>query len=274
MKPPIFFLCFANNENHPQLLLEEESENLNRLLSPFADRQEIQIHLEPFVTVNRIVHYLTKSRDRIQVFHYAGHANSHQFVFRDHTVNAAGIAHQLSYQKNLKLVFLNGCSTKRQVKLLLDLGIPAVIATDSNIEDELAKDFSSQFYSAIIAGYTIKEAFESAAALVLARTNELPRIYRAAELRETKGEYSSESNWGLYTISDNHINQRLIPNSNTTQDKIMVRKNNLIDSELVAKGSIRIGDRHYPNVNETNGEKNIVEKSKLKARGNIKIGDG
>ena len=40
-------------------------------------------------------------------------------------------------QKNLKLVFLNGCSTKAQIEVLQNQGIENVIATVKDIDDNV-----------------------------------------------------------------------------------------------------------------------------------------
>ena len=54
----------------------------------------------------------------------------------------------------LKLVFLNGCSTRPQVKRLLDAGVPAVIATARPIDDAVATEFAVAFYQALTTGYS------------------------------------------------------------------------------------------------------------------------
>ena len=48
---------------------------------------------------------------------------------------AGGIAKLLGQQAGLKLVFLNGCANKEQVKNLHAAGVPAVIATAVKIND-------------------------------------------------------------------------------------------------------------------------------------------
>ena len=53
-------------------------------------------------------------------------------------------------------MFLNGCSTRPQVKRLLNAGVPAVIATALPIVDQVATDFAVAFYQALTTGYSYK----------------------------------------------------------------------------------------------------------------------
>ena len=63
---------------------------------------------------------------------------------------AKGIAELLGEEKELKLVVLNGCSTKKQVQQLLQHGIKAIIATSVPVKDQMALDFANQFYQALV----------------------------------------------------------------------------------------------------------------------------
>lgn len=102
-------------------------------------------------------------KHRIIVFHFSGHAGSDQLIFSDRSARAKGLAGLLGEAPNLKIVFLNGCATQDQVKLLFDKNIKAVIATRGKVNDGLAKEFSSVFYSALsTTDYSIREAFEHA----------------------------------------------------------------------------------------------------------------
>ncbi|MEZ4471740.1 MAG: hypothetical protein R3F60_13265 [bacterium] len=63
----------------------------------------------------------------------------------------------LSSQPGLQLVFLNGCSTEAQVRRLLDLGVPAVIATNRAIDDGVATASPSASTSASpMAGHALR----------------------------------------------------------------------------------------------------------------------
>ena len=127
---PVIFLAFADDKDDHLPLLQQEAEDIYRELNPLQNRQHIQVYRDQHADVKKIYHYLTDYKGRVAIFHFAGHASSHQLRFEGQDADANGIAELLAQQKGLKLVFLNGCSTRKQVNYLLELGIPAVIATE------------------------------------------------------------------------------------------------------------------------------------------------
>ena len=112
-------------------------------------------------------------RDRVAVIHYAGHANG-QGVFlrgadgsRDQEMaHIDGLASIIAQQRNLRLVFLNGCSSQGQVDALRSCGVPAVIATTRGIDDAVAKDFARAFYSSLVSDNSLSTAFDTAEATI------------------------------------------------------------------------------------------------------------
>jgi len=264
-QPPILFLSFANNAHNPLPSLEKESAVIYRLLSPAANQQRIQIHREQYATIDNIAHHLTEFNKRVWLFHYGGHAGSQELSLWDQSANSDGIAYQLAQQKQMKLVFLNGCSTRQQVSLLLGLGIPAVIATSAPVNDTSATEFAESFYKAIAAGHNIKEAFEMAAAVVKTKGGDLPRIHRAF------GNPHPETDilpWGLYTKEGVALDDILIP-----EPKAAGRKKNVLeDTELEADSNVHIGNK-LPSEGDYD-ELNVVKRSKIKTKGDFRLGDG
>jgi hypothetical protein len=115
-------------------------------------------------------------RDRIAIFHYAGHANGYELLLeaesgeseasRLQAANAAGLAEFLGQQAGIQLVFLNGCATQQQAQGLLDAQVASVIATSRSIDDRWAMVFASRFYQGLASGAAIRTAFNEAAAAV------------------------------------------------------------------------------------------------------------
>lgn len=197
MKIPLIFLAFADDKDQHLPLLQQEAEDIYRELNPLQNRQLIQVYRDQHANIPKIYHYLTDYRDRVVIFHYAGHADSGSLYFEGQNADARGIAELLSQQKGLKLAFLNGCSTKEQVNYLLEQGIPAVVATNVQINDGMAKDFAGQFYKALARpGTTIGEAFQSAASLAKAVSRFSPELaFRGVDYGEGEGGIFP---WGLY----------------------------------------------------------------------------
>ena len=195
MKQPVIFLAFANDKDDHLPLLDEERKVINGHLLPLANQQYLQLVIEPSATTADISRYVTDLKDRINIFHYGGHAGSQEIFLQDQAANSAGIAQTLALQKELKVVFLNGCSTRAQVGLLQDLGIPAVVATSIPIADKAARTFSDVFYRALAEDHTLEEAYKLAAANHLMSSGQAAGINRGVRVRK---EETEPLPWGLY----------------------------------------------------------------------------
>ena len=168
--PSIVFLAFANDKEEFLKSLKDESRAVYQALEPVEKNYgSIQIKREESAENNDISHYLGSYKNRIVVFHYAGHANGQQLSFEGETGNSQGLANLLGLQKNLRLVFLNACATKEQARLYIQSGVKAVIATSLPIIDPHAKVFSETFYTALANNHTLEEAYLSAAGVIKLR---------------------------------------------------------------------------------------------------------
>lgn len=166
---PVIFLTFANSEDAPLKRLGEEETLIRKLLKNRQLKDEhFHVHPESHADLTNIRAYLREYENQVCIFHYAGHADSKQLFLRSGEAQASGLAEMLAEQDNLKLVFLNGCSSAGQIKYLIELGIPAVIGTRAPIDDTLARDFSKHFYASLEMGATLQKAFEGAAAFAKA----------------------------------------------------------------------------------------------------------
>ena len=155
---PIVFLAFADARSDLSSLkvegwsLKDQFDELKRR-GVIAD-----VVVEENASLERIYSVFQKHRDRIAIFHFGGHADGDrlllQSAFEPRPAYADGLATLLGQQRGLKLVFLNGCSTRPQVKRLLDAGVPAVIATARPIDDGVATEFAVAFYQALTTGYS------------------------------------------------------------------------------------------------------------------------
>ena len=196
MSLPLIYLAFANDTASPLPALTREFDALQEILTDGASRQFYQLHNDPFATIDKTCRNLSTFKDRVYLFHYGGHAGGRQLILTDKEANSDGIAGMLAGQKHLKLVFLNGCSTREQVKLLLEKGIPAVIATSAPIDDENARFFAEQFYHALARQHSVEEAFQQAASAVQAAGAPPPASFRGFDLKGEEGPDSLP--WGLY----------------------------------------------------------------------------
>lgn len=95
--------------------------------------------------------------DNTILFHFAGHASDDFLQFNQDIdepmfVNFKPFADNLKLRAaNLKLIFLNGCSTKNTAHYLAhEKGVPAVIGTNKKLKDEYGIQFASKFYTAFV----------------------------------------------------------------------------------------------------------------------------
>ena len=155
---PVVFLAFADARSDLSSL-KVEGWSLKDQFDELKQRGVIaDVVVEEKASLERIYSVFQKYRDRIALFHFGGHADGDrlllQSAFEPRPAYAEGLATLLGQQRGLKLVFLNGCSTRPQVKRLLDAGAPAVIATARPIDDAVATEFAVAFYQALTTGYS------------------------------------------------------------------------------------------------------------------------
>lgn len=116
---PVIFLAFANSTDAPLNRLHEEEELIRKILHQRqVSEKHFHVHPEANANLNNLRTYLRDFQQQVHIFHYAGHADSEQLFLRSGEAQAAGLAEMLAEQDNLKLVFLNGCSSAGRYLLL------------------------------------------------------------------------------------------------------------------------------------------------------------
>src|SRR5690242_9054188 len=174
--PPAIVLAFASDWSDDRRRLRsllDEGKSISKALAPLVDGGRLAMPAPIYnATIRDVIETFRAPsyRDRILVFHFGGHAGDAKLVFEDETgeptdVYAAGLAGYLGLQRDLVLVFLNGCCTQPQVRRLRDAGVKAVVATTSAIRDDVAAEFAAAFY-AVLAARSLREAFDSAVAMI------------------------------------------------------------------------------------------------------------
>ncbi len=189
---PVLFFAFANDQDeraHYLRRLGEEARRIRSALEDMAVRHDLcELVIRQNATVDEVLDVFQepKYRDRIAIFHFGGHANSYQLLLEDAqgkraVADAGGLSAFLGLQKNLKLVFLNGCSTEPQVQGLLDANVPLVIATLGPIDDQMAADFAARFYQALGCGRNLGASYDEAVAALQTKAGGNPRhLYLSA----------------------------------------------------------------------------------------------
>lgn len=172
---PIIFLAFSNDDYRPLSSLAKERLEIEKAFEPLHEQGKCELIVKGGATLEDIFKVFNhrNNRNRIAVFHYAGHANGNGLHListegSNKTANADGLADFFGMQKNLKLVFLNGCSTKEQIEVLQNQGIENVIATIKDIDDDVAAMIAGKFYEVFAQNDDIQKSFKAACSYVKA----------------------------------------------------------------------------------------------------------
>jgi hypothetical protein len=173
--PIVILLLFANDHNAYLETLKQESARINNALSELEDRSAIRIFREESADTDDIINALNRFDGAIAGFHFGGHAHGKGLFMEDAEGHAEGLAQLLGRQHQIRFVFLNGCSTEAQVQRLLQLGVPAVIATTTAIDDTKATEFAGYFYDKLANQGTIRQAFDFASDSISLKYKEFSR---------------------------------------------------------------------------------------------------
>lgn len=195
----LIYFAFANSRYDPLPSLQKEDEDIYRALAPRALKQEVLLHRDSYASLIKVAEYITLFRNHLFLFHYSGHAGRDTLLLEEEAASSTGIAAMLKLCPNLKLVVLNGCSTRGQVQRLLDNGVPVVIATSAPVEDMKAMRFGIRLYQALSGQASIQEAFNLAVAEVVAIDSSLEsQVGRGFEFNLDGEGNSLEPLWGIY----------------------------------------------------------------------------
>ncbi len=199
-KKPIFLFAFANPRRDLSSLSKEE-ENIRNILAPLEDQGKIECRFMGYSTLDQIFKAFNRYHNRIALFHYGGHSGDDFLELEDTEARAGSLAGLMGQQKNLQLVFLNGCANQGQVSAMQEEGVQSLLATSAAIGDEKALNFASQFYDGLKGGKSIEESFNTAKSFV---ENKDPQanIQKRAGRRAPEGDAPKKFPWGLYTLED------------------------------------------------------------------------
>jgi WD40 repeat protein len=178
---PIIYIAFANDLENPErnlAALAQEKENIETAIRGGPETAGQQNRLAELLNswdliaqTNCTPRELTEPfySNRVAIFHYGGHAGPEALLLEtEDGANVAAASDRVipffRDQKSLKLIFLNGCSTKQWALDLAEgaAGAFCIIATSCPVQDPVAMKFAHDFYNGLAADATIEAAFQSA----------------------------------------------------------------------------------------------------------------
>lgn len=153
----------ANPIDTADLRLEKEENNIRDALQKSVQRDGFDVTARGAVTTDYLLEYLVNVKPNI--LHIAGHGGSNDSLFLEDT---NGIKDEISISRfsnllenfldHLDCVFLNSCHSLSGINDLSDQ-IPFIIGMNKEIEDEVAINFSTAFYTALFNGRSTPDSF-------------------------------------------------------------------------------------------------------------------
>lgn len=159
---PVKLLFVSSNPHWTERL--DLGDEMRELLHSLRGQE---IELMPLPAAQREDLEVAVTTNDIDVLHFSGHATaSDGIILRDEdgmevAMSGAELS-QLIEDKNIKLAFLNACSTEATANAIKD-NVDAVVGTTNPLDDRAAKKMTKVFYSELGGGHSIDEAFDEAA---------------------------------------------------------------------------------------------------------------
>ncbi|MCY7350223.1 MAG: CHAT domain-containing protein [Cytophagaceae bacterium] len=209
--------CYANDRDRPLPELRQEDDGIDRLLDPGNSKNYFKKDRVSYATASVVAGKLLEYKDSLCLFHFSGHAGSTILRLEDIEARGVGIAQLLGRCPNLKLVFLNGCSTLNHIKLLTKEGVKAaIIATSTPVEDKVATQFSLLFYEELTRQYSVTEALDRAKMQLQVSVPTDIQPIRGALVDDTLPEIS-RNQWYFYAPGDDATRWKLPTGVEVTQ---------------------------------------------------------
>jgi hypothetical protein len=224
---PVIVLAYSNDHDAYLDMVVRERKNVYNTLRPYHDKDYIQVEKAEHTSIDDFFEIFGRYQNRVAIFHYGGHASGSGLQLEGaggavETASAGGLAQLMGQQKDLQLVFLNGCATRGQVEALLEAGVKAVIATAVAINDVKATEFAEQFYRALAGQASIEKAFNTAKSFIATKYASAKEIKKSKGLKLKKKENGAaeELPWGLYTDDESTLEWKL---PTMAHNKLIVR---------------------------------------------------
>lgn len=169
-KITVLFLA-SNPVDQMQLRLDEEARSISEMIRKAKHRDSVK--LESCWALQTLDLLQALNEYQPTVVHFSGHGSDNdEIVFQTQDGNTKLVSKEALVQTmmassdNIRLVFFNTCYSRNQAREISEI-VDATIGMNTSIGDEAARIFSSQFYSSIGFGNSVKKSFDQAKALLM-----------------------------------------------------------------------------------------------------------
>lgn len=260
---PVIFLAYSNDRVDRGRYLRNLVSETRSIRQVLEDRgsTNYRVIVRGNAILDDILNVFDQNPSSVQVFHFSGHADEWRLMLENARgegmpANAEAFNRLLINQPSLKLVFLNGCSTWAQAEVLAQLGLGAVIATSSAINDRAAAIFASRFYERLAEGVSVAKAFEAAEIKAEISLGSMRSIFW------DEIEIKDESPWRLF---GNETNWRLkipqLPNQASNLLHLMCNREAQVEAFVDSLEQLLIDTSHQPHFYMIHGSRDDKHKS-------------
>jgi hypothetical protein len=188
-KCKILFLA-ANPEDTESLRLDEEIRAIQKKIRMADFRDSLEFVVRGAARRDDLLEALNEVRPN--VVHFSGHGSkAGEIYLEDDQKTANPISKEVladlfrvaNDHKNIKLVILNACYSKKQAEEIVK-SVDFAVGMSRDVPDEAARVFAASFYSALGYGKSIQNAFEQGKHTI--RAPEDPRL-RSASVDASRG---------------------------------------------------------------------------------------
>lgn len=166
----VLFLA-SNPIDQQQLRLDEEARSISEMIRKSKHRDSVKF--ETCWAVQPIDLLQAINEHKPSIIHFSGHGSDNdEIIFqtsdgRTKIISKEAIVQtMMASSDGIRLVFFNTCYSRNQAEAVSEY-VEATIGMNTSIGDEAARIFSSQFYSSIGFGLSVKKSFEQAKALLM-----------------------------------------------------------------------------------------------------------
>jgi hypothetical protein len=161
----------ANPLDQQQLRLDEEVRAIAEMIRKSKHRDSVKLESCWAIRPPDVLQALNEYKP--QIVHFSGHGSIRdEIVFQDDQGQTKLVSKEAIVQLmmacsgDIRLVFFNTCYSKNQAEAVVQF-VEVAIGMKISIGDKAARVFSSQFYSAISFGLSVRQAFDQAKALMM-----------------------------------------------------------------------------------------------------------
>lgn len=174
----------ANPRDQQQLRLDEEVRGIEQQIRSSEYRDSVELHSRWAVRTNDLFQALNELKPR--VVHFSGHGSEEgELVFltedgHSKLVNEEAMAATMAtVADHVRVIFFNTCYSRAQAQAATQ-HVEVAIGMNDSIDDQAARVFAAQFYSAVGFGYSVQRAFDQAKAQLMLESipeEEIPELF-------------------------------------------------------------------------------------------------